>query len=76
MTNWTTHELKRLREAYHSMTRQELAVEFPKHPARSVIITAYNLGLRRVYGRNNKWLNICALHKSMVFPQYPWGDHP
>jgi hypothetical protein len=65
MQHWTTHELRRLDEAYQDRqpTRAELAVMFPRHPPGSVFRYCCYRGLRK---RNPQleWLTIAHLYFS------------
>jgi hypothetical protein len=61
-THWTTHEMKRLRESYATMSRDDLALAFAPHPIRSILSMATAMKLRK-----RCWRTICAQHKSTLF---------
>lgn len=61
---WTNHELTRLKQTYPTMTRIELAAEFPSRTIRSVVSAAGAHGLRKQDQRRSEvfWKAVAAAH--------------
>jgi hypothetical protein len=61
MSRWTNQEIERLRRCYPVMTREQLAVAFPRHPITSILSTAHDFHIRKSHG-SRKWLAVIAGH--------------
>jgi hypothetical protein len=61
---WTNRELRRLKECYPVMTPDQLIKEFPRHPIRSIYMTAFKAGIKKqVIMGSRKYLAIAKAHK-------------